>query len=489
MIAIHAIFNCIFLCSYWLLIVLVTFRVLIKRRAVPSSMAWLLVIYILPLIGIITYLLFGESNLGKPRSTRSKIAWSSTMRRIQILKTYKHIFSTEHSLIASSLFKLCEHRQGIGALRGNQIQLFKKTDDTIVSLIKDIELAQHSIDMIFYIWESGGLVDHVIKKLIIAAKRGIRCRIILDSAGCTNFFSSSYPNIMRQAGVNIVEALHINLLRIFLRRMDLRQHRKMILIDDHIAYTGSMNMVDPQLFKKNIGIGQWVDIMVRIDGPAASAMSIIFSSDWEIETGQHVLFPLLFNAHIVTAHKLIPTGHTIQIIPSGPGCPEGIIHQVLLISLYEARKKLIITTPYLVPSDDLLHAICTAAQRGVEVHIIIPQNNDSVLVNWASRAFFSELLKAGVLIHQFQNGLLHVKSVLVDQQLSLIGTVNLDTRSLWLNFEITLVIDSKDFSNELEKTQETYIAHSKIIDPQKWAKRPYWERIVERLFYFFSPLL
>ncbi|URJ28331.1 cardiolipin synthase [Candidatus Blochmannia vicinus (nom. nud.)] len=489
MIAMYTIFNCIFLCSYWILIALVTFRVLVKRRAVPSSMAWLLVIYILPLIGVITYLLFGESNLGKQRSSRSRIAWLSTVRRIQILKTYKHIFSTEHSAIATSLFKLCEHRQGIGALKGNKIQLFRKTNDAIASLIKDIELAQHSIDMVFYIWESGGLVDHVIKKLIIAAKRGIQCRIILDSAGCTSFFNSSYPNIMRQAGVNVVEALHVNLLRIFLRRMDLRQHRKMVLIDEHIAYAGSMNMVDPQLFKKNIGVGQWIDIMVRIDGPATSVMSIIFSSDWEIETGQHVLLPLLLNTRVMAAHELIPTGHTIQIIPSGPGCPEGIIHQILLISLYEARKKLIITTPYLVPSDDLLHAICTAAQRGVEVHIIIPKHNDSILVNWASRAFFSELLQAGVLIHQFQNGLLHVKSVLVDQQLSLIGTVNLDTRSLWLNFEITLVIDSQEFSNELEKTQQHYISHSRVIDPQTWANRPYWERVIERLFYFLSPLL
>ncbi|URJ24931.1 cardiolipin synthase [Candidatus Blochmannia ocreatus (nom. nud.)] len=487
MIAAHTILNYIFFCSYWLIILLVTYKILIKRRAIPSSMAWLLIIYVIPLIGAITYLLFGEYNLGKHRSNRIKIAWNSTMDRIKKLKTYKHIFPTKHSRIAASLFKLCEHRQGIGALKGNKIQLFKQTQDTILSIIKDIELAKNSIDMVFYIWESGGLVDQVITKLITAAKKGIRCRILLDSAGCANFFNSSYPDIMRQSGINIVEALHVNLLRIFLRRMDLRQHRKMILIDDHIAYTGSMNMVDPQIFKQNIGIGQWIDIMVRIDGPVTSAMSIIFSSDWAVETGQYSLFPLLLNP-CTNTHKVI-TGHTIQIIPSGPGYPEGIMHQILLMSLYEARKKLIITTPYLIPSDDLLYAICTAAQRGVEVHIIIPKYNDSILVKWASRAFFSELLNAGVLIHQFQNGLLHVKSVLIDQQISLIGSVNLDIRSLWLNLEITLIIDSKDFSNKLEKIQNNYINLSQKLDPKKWANRPCWERIVERLFYFLSPLL
>lgn len=490
MITTYAIFNVIILYSYWLLIALVIFKILIKRRTIPSSMAWLLTIYIFPLIGIIAYFLFGETSLGKKRSARTKIAWATTIRCIKKLKTYKHIFATENSDIATPLFKFCEHRQGIGALTYNQIQLFKKTDDIIISLIKDIELAKNSIDIVFYIWDPEGLVNQITKKLIMAAKRGVRCRLILDSVGCTNFFKSIYPNIMRQAGVNIVEALHINPLRIFLRRMDLRQHRKMILIDEHITYTGSMNMVDPRLFKQKTGIGQWIDIMVRINGPISSAMSIMFSSDWKIETGEHIFPTLLLDTHIYSQyHPLQLPIHTIQMIPSGPESPENIIHQVLLISLYTARKQLIITTPYLIPSDDILYAICTAAQRGVEVHIIIPQCNDSILVNWASRAFFSELLEAGVLIHQFQHGLLHTKSILIDQQLSLIGTVNLDIRSLWLNFEITLLIDSKNFSKDLKKIQYHYISHSTLIDPKKWENRPYWERIIERLFYFLSPLL
>lgn len=492
---IHNIFNYILICSYWILTILVTIRVLIKRRAVPSCIAWLLIIYVVPAIGIIIYLLFGEPNLGKKRLIRSKIAWSSSIRHIKALKTHKHILSNKNSDLASSLFDLCERRQGIGALKNNQIQLFRKIEDTLISLMKDIDLAQHSIDIVFYIWEPGGLVDRIATKLITAAQRGVQCRLMLDSAGCVNFFNGPYPNILKKAGIHIVEALHINLLRIFLRRMDLRQHRKMILIDAHIAYTGSMNMVDPKLFKQNTGVGQWIDLMIRIDGPITSAMEIIFIFDWEIETGEHkVPIPLLYKIYHTRKKQQLQqytsSGHTIQIIPSGPGFPaEGLIHQVLVTLLYKARKQLIITTPYLVPSEDLLYAICTAAQRGVEVHIIIPKNNDSILVNWASRAFFSELLDAGVLIHQFQTGLLHVKSVLIDHQLSLIGTVNLDIRSLWLNLEITLLIDSKNFSHDLEKIQQDYIEHSQLIDPQKWSNRPYWKRIMERLFYFLSPLL
>ncbi|MFT4466059.1 MAG: cardiolipin synthase [Sodalis sp. (in: enterobacteria)] len=486
MTTLYTVINWLLLFGYWLLIAGVTLRVMMKRRAVPSAMAWLLIIYILPLVGIITYLLFGELNLGKRRAERSKALWPSTAQWIDDLKGCRRIFASENSEVARSLFQLCEHRQGMGGLKDNQMQLLTSTDDALRALIRDIGLAQNNIEMVFYIWQAGGLVDQVAEALMAAARRGVRCRLMLDSAGSVAFFRSPYPTLMRDAGVNVVEALHVSILRVFLRRMDLRQHRKMVLIDNYIAYTGSMNMVDPRYFKQDAGVGQWIDIMARMEGPVATAMGIIFSCDWEIETGERILPPPP-DVNIMPFEQA--SGHTIQVIASGPGFPEGVIHQALLTSIYAAREQLVMTTPYLVPSDDLLHAICTAAQRGVEVHIIVPRHNDSMLVGWASRAFFAELLEAGVLIHQFEGGLLHTKSVLVDGQLSLVGTVNLDMRSLWLNFEITLVIDDDDFGSDLERVQEDYLARSRLIKARVWSKRPYWQRIVERLFYFFSPLL
>jgi len=283
-----------------------------------------------------------------------------------------------------------------------------------------------------------------------------------------------------------VEALKVNLFRVFLRRMDLRQHRKVVLIDNYIAYTGSMNMVDPRYFKQDAGVGQWIDLMARMEGPVASTMGIVYACDWEIETGKRILPPPP-DVNIMPFEQ--ESGHTIQVIASGPGFPEEMIHQALLTAVYSAREQLIMTTPYFVPSDDLLHAICTAALRGVEVSIIVPRDNDSTMVRWASRSFFSELLEAGVRIYQFEGGLLHTKSVLVDGQLSLVGTVNLDMRSLWLNFEITLVIDDDGFGSDLACVQDDYIARSQLLNAQEWQKRPFWHRIVERLFYFFSPLL
>jgi cardiolipin synthase len=472
--------------GYWLLIAGVTLRILMKRRTAPAAMAWLLVIYILPLVGVIAYLSFGELHLGKRRAERAKAMWPSTAGWLNELKESQRIFATEYSEVAQPLFQLCHHRQGIDGLKGNQLQLLTNTDNTLTALIRDIQLAEHSIEMVFYIWQPGGQVDEVAEALMAAARRGVYCRLMLDSAGSVQFFRSRYPSMMRNAGIDLVEALKVNLLRVFLRRMDLRQHRKIVLIDNYIAYTGSMNMVDPRFFKQHAGVGQWIDLMARMEGPVATSIGIVYACDWEIETGKRILPPPP-DVNIMPFEQ--ESGHTIQVIASGPGFPEDMIHQALLTAVYSAREQLIMTTPYFVPSDDLLHAICTAALRGVEVSIIVPRDNDSTLVRWASRAFFSELLAAGVNVYQFTDGLLHTKSVLVDGQLSLIGTVNLDMRSLWLNFEITLAIDDAGFSNDLACVQEDYIARSVLLDGQQWQQRPFWHRILERVFYFFSPLL
>ncbi|AWK13350.1 cardiolipin synthase [Candidatus Fukatsuia symbiotica] len=471
---------------YWLLVAGVTLRILMKRRAVPSAMAWLLIIYILPLVGIVTYFLFGELHLGKRRAERAKSMWPSTANWLKALKDYQHIFATQNSEVAIPLFKLCERRQGISGVKGNQLQLLTHADDTLKALIQDIEQARHNIEMVFYIWQSGGLVDQVVESLIAAASRGVHCRLMLDSAGSRQFFRSSSPMKMRNAGIEVVEALKVNLFRVFLRRMDLRQHRKVVLIDNFIAYTGSMNMVDPRFFKQNAGVGQWIDLMVRMEGPVATTIGVVYACDWEIETGKRILPPPP-DVNVMPFEQ--KSSHIIQVIASGPGFPEELIHQALLTAVYAARRQLIMTTPYFVPSDDLLHAICTAAHRGVDVNIIVPRNNDSMMVRWASRSFFAELLESGVKIYQFEDGLLHSKSVLVDGQLSLVGTANLDMRSLWLNFEITLLVDDAAFGSDLARVQDDYMARSVLLDAEQWAKRSVRYRVTERLFYFFSPLL
>ncbi|PPI88169.1 cardiolipin synthase [Candidatus Pantoea edessiphila] len=471
---------------YWLLIANVTLRILMKRRAVNSSIVWLLVIYGIPIVGIVTYLSFGELYLEKNRIKRMRSTWIHTNNFLKQLKKRQEIFTTEHSTVAHSLFQLCNNRQGVPGIKGNKLKLISDPNDIIKSLINDIKIARHNIEMIFYIWHPGGLADEVAESLIKAAYRGVKCRLLLDSAGSISFFRSNWVKKMRNAGIEVIEALKISVLQFFLRRIDLRQHRKLVLIDNYTAYTGSMNLVDPCFFKQNIGIGQWIDLMVRIEGPISIFISIIFNCDWEIETGNRIL-PIYENKHINNIHE--KNSCVAQIVASGPSVPKDIMHQSLLTAIYSAHENLIMTTPYFVPSEDLLHALCTAALRGVNVDIVIPLNNDSTLVSWASRAFFSELLEAGVNIYQFEGGLLHTKSILVDGQLTLLGTFNLDMRSIWLNFEITLIIDDLNFGNNLADIQQSYIASSSLVDKKTWSKRAFWKKFLEMIFYLFSPLL
>lgn len=471
---------------YWLLIANIACRILMKRRSIPASMSWLLTIYIIPFIGISIWFFFGELYLGKRQKKIANRIWSISNQWLNELKLCQHIFQKKNSEVASSLFQLCKHRQGISGIKSNKIELLSNTKKTMQMLIRDIYLARKNIEMVFYIWKPGGIADDVAIALIDSAQRGINCRLMLDSVGSIEFFQSPWFNIMQKAGIQVVAALKFSLSRIFLQRIDVRQHRKIVLIDNYIVYSGSMNLADPYLFKQSAGIGQWIDLMIRIESPIASAIGIIYSCDWEIETGCKTL-PQLPDKKIIKNE--FNKKSSVQVIASGPGFPKNMIHQALLTTIYSAKNELIMTTPYLVPSEDLLQAICTAAQRGVNVSIIIPLYHDSILVKWASRVFFSELLEAGVKIYQFKKGLLHSKSILVDQQLSLIGTVNLDMRSLWLNFEITLAIDDNHFGNNLRAIQKQYILDSQLLDKKIWSMRSYWTRILEKIFYFLSPLL
>lgn len=477
--------NTFFFLVYWLLMVVITLRIVMRRRPTTYVVAWMLVIYFLPIVGIVLYLLLGETHLGQQRAQRARKMKPKIEHFIHKIREFPAIFTSNVSPVAKPIFELCKHQTGLEGINGNQIELLTTADDVFDNLITDIDNAASNIEMVFYIWSKGGRADDVEEALIRAVERGVKCRLMLDSAGSRQFLKSDDSLKMKNSGIELVEVLKVNLFRFMFRRLDLRQHRKMAIIDNHISYTGSMNIVDPRFFKQNKNVGEWVDIMVRMKGPIAMLMDTIYASDWEMETNQQLTLPKVVDF----AESPEEQGHILQLVASGPGYSDNMIQQVLLTAIYAAQKQIIFTTPYFVPSDDILHAICTAAQRGVEVIIVFPEKNDSLMVQWASRAFFAELLESNVKLYQFQHNLLHTKSVLVDQQLSFVGTVNLDMRSLWLNFEITAVVDDKSFGESLYELLNGYISQSQPLSKEYWLKRPFWQHIIERLFYFFAPLL
>ena len=469
--------------TYWILVAGVTIRVVLKRRAVSVSLAWLMIIYIIPVIGIIFYFLIGELNLGRKRAERAQKMFNSYQSWfIDLYHCQAHlpeIMSTQIKKIDD----LCSNRMGIPTLYGNSLTLLNEPDKILRSIMQDIQNARSHIRIEFYIWHQGGLTDAVATALIKAARRGVNVKVLLDSAGSYRFFNSHWANMFESAGIRVVRALTVSPLRMFFRRLDLRQHRKIITIDDEIAYTGSMNMIDPAFFRQSAGVGKWVDVIVRISGPTVNVLSAIHAWDWEVETGSRILpdQPICD----VTPEEYLP----IQVIPSGPGMPENLIQQALILAINQAERTVRITTPYFVPSEGLLDTLKTTAQRGVNVELIIPHKNDSLMVQWASRAYYAELLDAGIHIFEFFGGLLHTKSVVVDESYCLVGTVNLDMRSLWLNFEVTLAVDDIAFTRELLQLQQSYIEQAYRVDIDLWRNRNVIHRFQERLFSLFGPLL
>lgn len=474
--------------TYFSLLFITSLRVIIKRKPSGVTLAWLFLIYALPLLGMISYFLFGELHLGQQRQ----------IRREQMGDTFHHWLSTESAVhrqsregispCARSMQAFVESYTSIPMLKGNQHTLLSSTDKTLIELTQKIEQAQTHCYLLFYICSEGGLVDNLLAALIKASKRGVECKLLLDSVGSHDFFKSSLPTILRQAGVQVAEALPVRGLRLLFQRQDLRMHRKLVCIDDHVAYTGSMNLVDPAYFKKSQGIGEWIDIMVRCEGPIVQLMQGLFIWDWYLETSQKMALPA---AQIESQMDRFPTigSQNSQLIPSGPEFGKASIHQVLLSAIYEAKFSLVLTTPYFVPDESILEALQVAALRGVDVKIILPAKNDSFMVKYASRAFFDELLTAGVKIYKFHGGLLHSKSIVIDEKTALLGTVNLDRRSFWLNFEMTMLIDSPEFSGQLLTTQLHYLLASEQLLLARWRKRSYLKKLLESTLYLFSPLL
>jgi cardiolipin synthase len=306
----------------------------------------------------------------------------------------------------------------------------------------------------------------------------------LDSLGSKQWFKSAWPARFRAAGIQVTEALPIQIGRFQFRRADIRLHRKIFVIDSSVAWTGSMNMVDPRTFKQDSGVGEWVDALVKIEGPVVSQFELTFLFDWSVATAKVTQFNEPMPEFTNKAGEVLA-----QEFASGPVYRDDILYQVLLSAIMDARSELTITTPYFGADEGLLQALKSAAYRGVQVTLIVPQLNDSTLVTWSSRSMYSDLLNAGVKIAEFHGGLLHTKSLLIDKRIAIFGSVNFDQRSLRLNFEISLIVYNADFCERLGKLIQSYLLQSDMVNPTLWAKRPQWRRLLENAANLTSPLL
>ena len=454
------------------------------RPPVGVALAWLALIYVVPFIGVGVYLLFGEKRLGPWRAeamSENRIKIQHWQESIRAAGPYD-VNSLPPNAIA--LTRYIHNVLGFPVQAGNTTKLLPGYNAFFENLLFDITNAKHSVNLQFYIWQNEGRCEEVIAALLAASAREVQCKILVDAVGSKEFLRSAQATNMREKGIEIIAALPTGGLRTLVARTDLRNHRKIIVIDDAIAYSGSQNMVDPRTFKQSSGVGEWVDAMARIEGPTAASLVGVFQLDYSIESDQELKMPAIDDVMGRVNGKSI-----IQVVPSGPDLQPEAIHQIYLLAIYSAQRNLIMTTPYFVPDDAIVTALISAALRGVEVTLIVPSRIDSVMVRYASAAQYANLMIAGVKIALFRDGLLHTKSLTIDDDFSLIGSVNLDVRSLWLNFEISLVLYDADFTCELRKLQDGYLAQADVLDAETWNQRSLLQKFLEDCFRLVSPLL
>ncbi len=483
--------------TQWIVIVLVAgdalirlslaVRVILRRLAVPVSLAWLVLLFFAPFVSVVLYLLVGENRLGLRRA-----AWTESFGRNLGAKTMDHwqayaVHPGPEDPSGGQISHLCTAASGFSPLPGNDLTLMDNSTEVLSGLVADIDSSKHHCHLLYYIWHPSGGGVTVGEALIRAADRGVQCRVLVDAVGSKSFMKSDLRERMERAGIKVVEALPVNAIRMLFARLDLRNHRKIAVIDGVIAYCGSQNLAD-ETFRvwRNPNVGPWVDATLRIEGLAVRPLQTIFLRDWACESEEQLpdveqFFPS------VPAQS--PGGSIVHVVPSGPGPKPYTIHQALLAMLHSAREEIMMTTPYFVPDEAMKAALINAALRGVSVTIILPVMLDARVVAAASRSHYEDLLEAGVVIMHHHRGLLHAKTATVDRRLALVTSANLDIRSFWLNFEVSIFVYDDDFASVLRFLQTKYVTESTQIHLDEWRARSLWKQFIDNTAQLAGPLL
>lgn len=465
--------------------VLVAVRVIMRRRPVGVTLAWLVLLLLLPVVSVFLYALVGEVRLGSRRLRRYRELTAEIDRELVSHWERQRETASAHDQALRHLAKLATRVGGIPPLKGNTLELSDNAAHVLDTMIKDIDHARDHCHLLYYIWMPKSRGTKVAEALIRAAQRGVDCRVLVDGAGGMAFWHSELPDQMRAGGVQVVEALPVNPLRVFLQRIDLRNHRKVAVIDGTIGYCGSQNLTDETYrYRKRRKRGPWIDATCRIRGPAVQALQSVFLSDWIVESGEKL--EALERYFPDTDH---PGKSVVHVIASGPGPQPDAIHHAFLAMLFAARSEIIITTSYFVPDEATKGALMNAALRGVSVTLVMPDRLDSLLVAVAARSHYDDLLAAGVRVYHHEEGALHAKAAMIDGSLAVVGSSNFDVRSFWLNYECTLFIYDDDFAQSLRAMQHKYIAESVEILLNRWRARPVASKFVDNCARLMSPLL
>lgn len=455
---------------------LVMLPIVPTRRSPEAAKGWLLFIFFLPWVGLLLYLLIGRPRLPRWRIDRRKQYLLLIEPVRQRMRELPQLAAPVVSPQYQPSVRLATDLGMLDNLGGNEVELLTDYNGTLAHIAADIDAAHDHAHLCFYIFGDDAGSAPVISALGRAVARGVVCRVLVDAFGSRPSLRTLLPKL-HSLGVHARVALPVRVGRKS-ARFDLRNHRKIVVVDGRVGYTGSQNMVSAN-FKPGL---TYSELMVRIEGPSVLQLQALFGSDWLVESGEFIgehAFPL----------PLIAGKTPAQVLPNGPSTSTQRALRMAINLIYSATRRVVITTPYFIPSQSLQDALETAVHRGAEVHLIVDDRIDQFFVGNAQRSYYESLLLAGVKIHAYTEGFLHTKSISIDSQMAWIGSCNLDMRSFELNEEVVALFFDYDIATQLVALEERYMRGSSQITLAEWRKRPFAHELVQNLTRLVSPLL
>lgn len=459
-----------------LIVIAVVPFVLLRRQNPAVTIAWIFAILLMPFVGAVAYLIFGNSRIARRAHARGR---HRLKHRVRAPAEFANIASPIDVRGQLQLFRLLERINTCPAVAGNKVCIYTDMAENYAHQLDAIRGARHHVHIEYYIFQPDAIGERFRDELIAAARRGVEVRFLYDSLGSL-YLHGSWLREMQQAGIETAGFIPLNPLT---RRwiFNFRNHRKIVVVDGTLAFMGGANIGKEYLGEGDIK--DWADTHLRIEGPAVRQLQRVFAEDWAFAGGK----VLTSEEHFP---ELEPRGSVVaQVVPGGPDARVPVYHQLYFSAVANAVQQVRITTPYFVPSESVLTAIETAALRGVDVEILLPGISTKFFVQTASRAYYEELLDAGVKIYEFQPGFMHSKYITVDGRWSVVGTANFDNRSMRLNFEIGLALYDAELTIQLDRTFDENRARSLRIDRDQWRRRPAARRIFENSVSLFSPIL
>jgi cardiolipin synthase len=455
--------------------------VVLRRKEPSSTIAWILTLIFLPVLGAVLFLLFGRDRVRWPaKRKRQADAFMRSVLRERTQETRDPSFADGRLTdLEKQIFQVGSLLTGSGATVGNHIEVLTRGNDVYDALGAAIDAAEHHVNAEFYLIRNDATGAWFRDKLVRAAGRGVAVRLLCDAYGCLAI-GSAWRRPLRRAGAKV--GIFLPMRSLFLQPVNLRNHRKILVVDGKVAFSGGVN-IGNEYRGQMPRVGTWRDTHFRMEGPAALALQRVFFQDWFFATGEGVDPTTFFPAAPRTGHA------SVAIVPSGPDTRTEAIHRLFFAAIAGSRDRVFITTPYFVPDPPMVVALQVAAMRGVDVKLVLPSRSNHRVTFHAGRSFYSELLEAGVHIHEYQPGMIHAKTMVVDGRIVFLGSANMDMRSFRLNFEVHALIHDEPTARELEACFADDLAKSVAVELPTWRTRRRRDRVFEGAGRFVSPLL